>query len=171
MSPATPVPAIGSGLHYYIKHVVGGSLSWEATGGNKLPPIDDEASWLPNRRGNGDAPTGGPQLRSLPIYRATPVGRRASSKHAGENLYRHRPYFNVCTGGYSSALWDFGRWQDELDWMLFNGVNMPLVSANIAGGLGFDWIWYGCAGPRFCSSACIWTRFDGSCYFRLECFT
>lgn len=32
----------------------------------------------------------------------------------------------VCTVSYSSAWWDWPRWQREIDWMALNGVNLPL---------------------------------------------
>ena len=41
------------------------------------------------------------------------------------NIYRH--YFNVCTFGYTSAFWDWKRWQREIDWMALHGINMPLA--------------------------------------------
>jgi alpha-N-acetylglucosaminidase len=41
------------------------------------------------------------------------------------NIYRH--YFNVCTFGYTSAFWDWNRWQREIDWMALHGINMPLA--------------------------------------------
>ncbi|MBS1704723.1 MAG: alpha-N-acetylglucosaminidase C-terminal domain-containing protein [Armatimonadetes bacterium] len=40
------------------------------------------------------------------------------------NIYRH--YFNVCTFGYTTAFWDWKRWQREIDWMALHGINMPL---------------------------------------------
>jgi alpha-N-acetylglucosaminidase len=40
-------------------------------------------------------------------------------------LYRH--YFNVCTFGYTTAWWDWKRWQREIDWMALHGINMPLA--------------------------------------------
>ncbi len=41
------------------------------------------------------------------------------------NQYRH--YFNVCTFGYTTAFWDWTRWQREIDWMALHGINMPLA--------------------------------------------
>ena len=41
------------------------------------------------------------------------------------NRYRH--YFNVCTFGYTTAWWDWRRWQREIDWMALHGINAPLA--------------------------------------------
>jgi alpha-N-acetylglucosaminidase len=40
--------------------------------------------------------------------------------------FRHRQYMNVCTFGYSAPYWDWARWEKELDWMAFHGIDMPL---------------------------------------------
>ena len=41
------------------------------------------------------------------------------------NALRH--YFNVCTFGYTTAYWDWKRWEREIDWMALHGINMPLA--------------------------------------------
>lgn len=38
-----------------------------------------------------------------------------------------RPYFNYCTFGYSTVWWDWRRWEQEIEFMALNGVNMPLA--------------------------------------------
>ena len=38
-----------------------------------------------------------------------------------------RYYLNFCTYSYSMSFWDWNRWQQELDWMVLHGVNMPLA--------------------------------------------
>ena len=40
---------------------------------------------------------------------------------------RFRYYQNVCTVSYSSAWWQWPRWQREIDWMAMNGINLPLA--------------------------------------------
>ncbi|MGL4737096.1 MAG: alpha-N-acetylglucosaminidase [Cellulosilyticaceae bacterium] len=40
--------------------------------------------------------------------------------------YQYRYYLNYCTYGYSMAFWDWERWEQELDWMALNGVNLTL---------------------------------------------
>lgn len=47
--------------------------------------------------------------------------------------YRH--YYNICTFGYTTAFWDWPRWQREVDWMALHGINMPLALT------GQDKIW------------------------------
>jgi len=41
------------------------------------------------------------------------------------NTYRH--YYNVCTFGYTTAFWDWKRWEREIDWMALHGINNPLA--------------------------------------------
>ncbi len=41
--------------------------------------------------------------------------------------YRFVQYYNPCTFGYSTAYWDWSRWERELDWMAFHGITMPLA--------------------------------------------
>lgn len=38
-----------------------------------------------------------------------------------------RQHFNVVTFGYSTAFWDWNRWEFEIDWMALHGINMPLA--------------------------------------------
>jgi len=38
-----------------------------------------------------------------------------------------RYYMNVVTHGYSTAFWDWKRWEQEIDWMAVHGINMPLI--------------------------------------------
>lgn len=47
--------------------------------------------------------------------------KRASSP------YRFVQYYNPCTFGYTTAFWNWERWERELDWMALHGVNMPLA--------------------------------------------
>ena len=34
---------------------------------------------------------------------------------------------NVCTFGYTYVWWNWTRWEREIDWMVLNGVNLPLA--------------------------------------------
>ena len=38
-----------------------------------------------------------------------------------------RQHFNVVTFSYSTAFWDWKRWEFEIDWMALHGINMPLA--------------------------------------------
>lgn len=41
--------------------------------------------------------------------------------------YEYVQYYNVCTFGYSTAFWNWERWQRELDWMALHGITMALA--------------------------------------------
>ncbi len=41
--------------------------------------------------------------------------------------YKYHYYFNVVTHGYTTAYWDWKRWEKEIDWMAVHGINMPLL--------------------------------------------
>lgn len=41
--------------------------------------------------------------------------------------YQYRYYLNYCTFNYSMSWWNWDRWQQEIDWMALNGINMPLA--------------------------------------------
>ena len=43
---------------------------------------------------------------------------------------------NYCTVSYTAAWWNWERWQQELDYMAMNAINMPLFS------VGLDGVWY-----------------------------
>ena len=44
-----------------------------------------------------------------------------------ETPYQNRYYLNYCTFGYAMAFWDWERWEQEIDWMALQGINMPLA--------------------------------------------
>ncbi len=39
----------------------------------------------------------------------------------------HHYYLNVVTFGYTTAYWDWPRWEKEIDWMALHGIDMPLA--------------------------------------------
>lgn len=41
--------------------------------------------------------------------------------------YHYRYYLNYCTFNYTMSWWNWDRWQQEIDWMALNGINMPLA--------------------------------------------
>ena len=45
----------------------------------------------------------------------------------GSSPFPLRYYLNVVTFGYTTAFWDWPRWEQELDWMALHGINMPLA--------------------------------------------
>lgn len=44
-----------------------------------------------------------------------------------ESGFKNNYYFNVVTFGYSTPYWDWARWEKEIDWMAFHGIDMPLA--------------------------------------------
>lgn len=40
---------------------------------------------------------------------------------------KFRYYENVCTASYSMVWWNWTRWEQEIDWMALNGINLPLA--------------------------------------------
>ncbi|GAA1567049.1 alpha-N-acetylglucosaminidase [Dactylosporangium maewongense] len=64
-----------------------------------------------------DQPRLQPPLESWP---AAPRTRLASP-------FPIRYYLNAVTYGYSSAFWDWDRWEREIDWMALHGVTHPLM--------------------------------------------
>ncbi|MCL2744556.1 MAG: alpha-N-acetylglucosaminidase [Planctomycetaceae bacterium] len=40
---------------------------------------------------------------------------------------KHRYYMNYCVDKYNYRYWDWTRWEQEIDWMALNGVNIGLV--------------------------------------------
>jgi alpha-N-acetylglucosaminidase len=79
--------------------------------------------------------------------------------------YKYRYYLNYCTFNYSMAWWNWERWQQEIDWMALNGINMPMaltgeesIWQKVYSGMGFKadelksffsgpaffaWLWFG----------------------------
>lgn len=53
-----------------------------------------------------------------------------------ETSMKNRYYLNYCTYSYSTAFWDWDRWEQEIDWMALHGINMPLSVT------GMEVVWY-----------------------------
>lgn len=60
--------------------------------------------------------------RNMP--KILPTVKEKISKSSPHEL---RYYLNYCTFSYSMAWWDWKRWEEEIDWMALNGINMPLA--------------------------------------------
>lgn len=43
-----------------------------------------------------------------------------------ETTVKYRYSYNYCTHSYSMAMWDYDKWQDEIDFLAMNGVNLVL---------------------------------------------
>ncbi|RUS31983.1 hypothetical protein BC938DRAFT_476575 [Jimgerdemannia flammicorona] len=52
---------------------------------------------------------------------------RVNGTVSGGSNVQWRYYLNVVTFSYSTAWWNFERWEQEIDWMALNGINMPLA--------------------------------------------
>ncbi|KAK9841152.1 hypothetical protein WJX74_000989 [Apatococcus lobatus] len=90
---------LASGLHRFLKNACKSSISWRLTGGNQIDTSCLEAGAL--------------DVSSLDVYseRSTPWSY----------------YQNVVTPSYSMAYWNWSRWEQELDWMALQGINLPLA--------------------------------------------
>lgn len=55
-------------------------------------------------------------------------------RHETTDQYRH--FFNFCTLNYSAAWWDWADWQEAIDYMVLNGVNLTLAP------IGVEKVWY-----------------------------
>lgn len=98
--------ALASALNWYLKYWCNASVSWGRDGsGNQLASVPP--------------PNSLPSAAPLPLRTVTP------------NSVRY--YFNVCTFGYSTVWWNFTQWQEEVDRMALNGINMPLAAVGQEG--------------------------------------
>lgn len=73
--------------------------------------------------------------------------------------YKYRYYLNYCTFNYSMAWWDWERWQQEIDWMTLNGINMPLALT------GEEAVWNKVYRDMGFSQAQLDSFFSGPSYF------
>ncbi len=46
---------------------------------------------------------------------------------------KYRAYMNYCTLNYTAAWWNWERWEREIDFMVLNGINLPLSVIGIEG--------------------------------------
>ena len=88
----TSGPALGMGLHTYLKEIAGLHVSLY---GSRL------------------------DLR-VPLPKPGQTIRRRS-------WARHRYFLNYCCFSYSLAFWDWEQWERLVDWMVLQGINLPLA--------------------------------------------
>lgn len=50
---------------------------------------------------------------------------KASCRKEAQGRYHY--YLQPCTFSYTTAYWDWTRWEQEIDWMALHGVNLPLA--------------------------------------------
>ncbi|WP_185957463.1 alpha-N-acetylglucosaminidase [Saccharicrinis carchari] len=53
-----------------------------------------------------------------------------------QSAFKYAYYLNYCTFNYTMSFWDWERWEQEIDWMAMNGVNLPLAIT------GTEAVWY-----------------------------
>lgn len=72
--------------------------------------------------------------------------------------FKYREYMNACTFGYTTPWWDWNRWEQEIDWMAFHGINLPTAMEGQEAAWQLLWKEYGLtdrelqehfAGPAF----------------------
>ncbi|XP_072975056.1 alpha-N-acetylglucosaminidase [Typha angustifolia] len=96
---ASTAVELSSGLHWYLKYWCGAHISWDKTGGVQLASVPSPGS-LPHVEDQG-----------VKVDRPVPWSY----------------YQNVVTSSYSFVWWDWKRWEKEIDWMVLQGVNLPLA--------------------------------------------
>eukprot|EP01025_Chloroclados_australasicus_P015613 TRINITY_DN1751_c0_g3_i1.p1 TRINITY_DN1751_c0_g3~~TRINITY_DN1751_c0_g3_i1.p1 ORF type:complete len:793 (-),score=60.66 TRINITY_DN1751_c0_g3_i1:1460-3838(-) len=100
---------IATGIHWFLKYRCNSSYSWPETGGLQLAPDAFDEKRL-NR-----------------VSYQKPLIQ--------ERTVKYHYYQNVVTSSYSFAYWQWDRWQQELDWMAMNGVNLALALS------GQEYVW------------------------------
>ena len=104
--------ALASGVYWYLKSLCGCSVTWGAGQ-------------------NGTNATWGVDQLALPaVLPAVP----RTARHRAPTL--HTWAFNVVGFSYSTAWWDWARWERELDWMALHGVNLALAF------VGQEFLWH-----------------------------
>jgi alpha-N-acetylglucosaminidase len=67
--------------------------------------------------------------------RVSVPARLPEASLASDSPFALRAYLNVCAFGYSTAWWDWARWEREIDWMALHGVNLPTAME------GQEYVW------------------------------
>lgn len=62
-------------------------------------------------------------------------GRLPDHRFQSTSPWQWRYHLNYCTFGYTTAYWDWARWEAEIDRMALAGVNLPLAT------VGFEGVW------------------------------
>lgn len=48
--------------------------------------------------------------------------------YTASSPFQYRYYLNFCTFNYTMSFWDWNRWEQEIDWMALNGINLCLAA-------------------------------------------
>ncbi len=121
---------MASGIHWFLKYACNSSTSWHLTGGNNI----DSSCFKPEslERISLAGPLRG--ARSVPwsYYQNVVTPRYCIADVCFNYLQCHS---HACPNGkillhgysYSMAFWDWERWEQEIDWMALQGINLPLA--------------------------------------------
>ncbi|WVZ87458.1 hypothetical protein U9M48_034093 [Paspalum notatum var. saurae] len=90
---------ISAGFHWYLKHYCAAHISWYKTGSVQLSSVPHPGSL--------------PRVPAAGVLIQRPI----------DWSY----YQNAVTSSYSFAWWDWERWENEIDWMALQGINLPLA--------------------------------------------
>jgi alpha-N-acetylglucosaminidase len=101
-----------------------GGFAAKITAGNAVD-LAAGAHWWLKYHLNCSVSWWGDQLDALPAPGTPLPAFSGLERHT--TTYDLRYYMNVCTFGYSTAFWDWARWEREIDWMALNGINTPLA--------------------------------------------
>ncbi|EIE20595.1 hypothetical protein COCSUDRAFT_37819 [Coccomyxa subellipsoidea C-169] len=100
---------MASGIHWFLKYACNSSTSWHLTGGNNI----DSSCFKPES-----------------LERISLAGPLRGARSVPWSYYQ-----NVVTPSYSMAFWDWERWEQEIDWMALQGINLPLAFT------GQEYVW------------------------------
>ncbi|BDA50506.1 Alpha-N-acetylglucosaminidase [Coccomyxa sp. Obi] len=100
---------VAAGIHWFLKYACNSSISWHVTGGNNI----DASCFQPDG-----------------LERVKEMGPLRGTRSVPWSYYQ-----NVVTPSYSMAFWDWERWEQEIDWMALQGINLPLAFS------GQEYIW------------------------------
>ncbi|KAL2253990.1 UNVERIFIED_CONTAM: Alpha-N-acetylglucosaminidase [Sesamum indicum] len=103
------------GLHWYLKYWCGAHISWSKTGGAQFSSVPKSGSL--NRI----------QDAGITMKRPTPWSYYQNAVSSSCELQ----FRLLCIVAYAFsdtfAWWDWERWEEEIDWMALQGINLPLA--------------------------------------------
>ena len=121
--------AVASALNWYLKHYCAASPSWlvgSRSGATAVAQENDPTvnPWLANEVAQKrDPPRDFDGGGGIALPERLP---RVPEKVREVTPFRYRYCFNYCCFSYSMAWWDWPQWEQAIDWMALQGVNMPL---------------------------------------------
>ena len=112
------IPSQQDGKDWFVYYAEGGKIVLEGNNGVSVASalgnyLKENCGWHLSWCGKQENLPENLPLPSEKVHRASP--------------YKYRYYLNYCTFNYTMSWWDFDRWQQEIDFMALNGINMPLA--------------------------------------------